>query len=421
MEREPLRTGTTAAENRYYHLQGELYLGRLLNGEYNSELEATQAPEGCGFSLMGSHFVVLNLVVNNITSDWFSASLDSFASLRNTIIPQIESTFFGFLEGLFDNYYCVIDNAMNIVICIQPTDMAMGGTALLGQIVQKTKERLQSLEESGIYLIASISNLCPGLLGLKTAYQQIKELENHRRILGDQEQILQYSILDQPLEVVSSLPLVERKELDCYLDYFQAIRLKDYGLAQKSFLELLDEVFYRVPPPPRLADNVYRTFIHMMFLSINEIRKSADDDVEQMIRPEKLLPDDCSVGEMKENFMQAFDFLKDHRSGNEKQLLPAWYQGLLRYIEDNYADMSLNVSSLAERFSLKPAYLSRAFKEYSEMRLLDYINLIRVRAAKKRILSGITVAQAAAETGFGSVLTMRRAFLKFEGTLPSKI
>lgn len=292
---------------------------------------------------------------------------------------------------------------------------------ILSQIVRRTMERIQALEENGIYISAFLSGIHPGLLGIEGAYRQIRELWDYRRIMNTKDPILQYDNLDQPLDQAASLPQVERQELECYLAYFQAVRMRDYGLALRNFSELLDEVFYRVPPRPQIVDNVYKTFVHMMFLSVNEIRKSADAYIEELIRPERLLQDGISVQQLQQNFIQLFNLLKDYHSGTEKQKIPSWYQSMLRYIENNYSDISLNVSSLAEQFSLKPAYLSRAFKQYSDMRLLDYINLMRVRAAKKRVLSGATVAQAAEEAGFGSVLTMRRAFLKFEGTLPSKI
>ena len=70
---------------------------------------------------------------------------------------------------------------------------------------------------------------------------------------------------------------------------------------------------------------------------------------------------------------------------------------------------------------MNPAFLSNSFKSIAGIRMLDYINMLRVQYAKKRILAGDTVTSAAERSGFGSVLTMRRAFVKFEGTLPSRL
>lgn len=406
-------------EDPVRRLTAELYLGRLLNSEYSNEQEALQAPEGSIFQLTANHYVVLSLSIDDLSANWFSASLDSFSSLRTTIFPVVEKTFYQFLDGIYENYFCIIDRAMSIVIWLQDEDLDRGPEQVYAQIKSRTESRLHLLKEQGIYVTAMLSRICDSIIKIGEAYNQIKELRQFKRIMGTTDSILEYDILD----FSDTPPKGERNEADHIINLFQAIRRKDYYSARECLLECVDELFYTYQPMPRNIVTLYEYFVHLTFLTSMEIRKSIgyNPEIDNLLKPEKIVLGDFSVPEFRKNLADMFDVLLRMQEDDPGNDAPVWYQPLLRYIDMNYTDVTLNVSSLADQFSLNPSYLSNAFKRYSQYRLLDYINNLRVQKARALILTGVPVGQAATMSGFGSILTMRRAFVKFEGLLPSKL
>ena len=58
---------------------------------------------------------------------------------------------------------------------------------------------------------------------------------------------------------------------------------------------------------------------------------------------------------------------------------------------------------------------------YGGQSILDYIHYYRIQEAKILIGRGETLATAAAAVGYSSVLTMSRAFKRYEGTTPGRL
>lgn len=91
------------------------------------------------------------------------------------------------------------------------------------------------------------------------------------------------------------------------------------------------------------------------------------------------------------------------------------------YVKDNYTDMNLSLSTIADQVKLSPKYVSMIFKTATSTGLLDYINFIRIQKAKELLeTTHITVDDAALQVGYSNSKTFRRAFVKFEGTTPGK-
>ncbi len=91
-----------------------------------------------------------------------------------------------------------------------------------------------------------------------------------------------------------------------------------------------------------------------------------------------------------------------------------------KYIQDNYADQILSVTSICERFSISNGHLSRVFKAEVGINVIDYIHNVRVRKAKELIASSdMTFNDIALQVGYTGEWTLRRAFKRYEGLSPS--
>ena len=93
-----------------------------------------------------------------------------------------------------------------------------------------------------------------------------------------------------------------------------------------------------------------------------------------------------------------------------------------QYIRANLQNPELNVNQVAKGIHMNSSYVSSVFKKNTGMRLLEYINLIRVEEAKKLMLQkpDLKMEMVAELTGFSNIRTFRRVFEKYETVAPSK-
>lgn len=94
---------------------------------------------------------------------------------------------------------------------------------------------------------------------------------------------------------------------------------------------------------------------------------------------------------------------------------------LAEYIQQHYADSSLDVSALSRAFSMNLSYMSRIFKRDMGVSPLMYLQSVRVRAAKELLLEPrLTVSAVAEQVGYLSAWTLTRAFKRLEGMTPGQ-
>lgn len=89
-----------------------------------------------------------------------------------------------------------------------------------------------------------------------------------------------------------------------------------------------------------------------------------------------------------------------------------------KYIEANYSE-ELSLEKLSKLFYLSPSYLSRSFKKYRGIALLDYINFVRVAEVKNQLdYLDKKADELTKACGFKSVSNMNKMFKKIMKTSP---
>lgn len=89
------------------------------------------------------------------------------------------------------------------------------------------------------------------------------------------------------------------------------------------------------------------------------------------------------------------------------------------YVEENYADPSLNVNAIADTLQRNQKYISRVFKAETGVGLLTYINNFRIYKAQMLMQEKDgTLEEIAIRVGFNNVRTFRRAWARANGDLP---
>ncbi len=96
------------------------------------------------------------------------------------------------------------------------------------------------------------------------------------------------------------------------------------------------------------------------------------------------------------------------------------YETLCLYVQENFQH-ELTRESVAQRFEIAPAHVSRLFRREGLMRFSDYVNLVRMNRAKFILANyRIPLKEVAASCGYADVAYFCRVFKRFAKTTPGQ-
>lgn len=93
---------------------------------------------------------------------------------------------------------------------------------------------------------------------------------------------------------------------------------------------------------------------------------------------------------------------------------------VLNYINENFAQ-PIRLETLAEHCGITKFHLSREFKRYTGQTIFAYVNILRCKNAELCLAEGMSVTQAAHESGFESLPYFSRTYRKLMGVCPSRV
>ena len=127
------------------------------------------------------------------------------------------------------------------------------------------------------------------------------------------------------------------------------------------------------------------------------------------------------IVEMKYQMLRLLNNICEHNKAKALEAEFKFREKIEEYVEENYYDKDLNVSTIGAYFDMTPSYISRLFKEGTGESLLDYINTIRLKKAKELLLQEeLTVERVGTMVGYSNINTFIRVFKRYEGITPGK-
>ena len=116
--------------------------------------------------------------------------------------------------------------------------------------------------------------------------------------------------------------------------------------------------------------------------------------------------------DVDKNNQSVFMVFNGQKSHHDKQMLK-----IQEHIEKNYGE-NLNTQTLADIFFISRRTLERKFKAATGNSVLEYLQRVRVEAAKQAIESNGQVADAMYAVGYNDSKAFREVFRKFVGITP---
>jgi len=160
---------------------------------------------------------------------------------------------------------------------------------------------------------------------------------------------------------------------------------------------------------------------HRIFYSNNAVIEYAkiEESMKLISKLMSNISDSDNIDEMKKNIYYLLEQVcSNHysKSGSDTT------DKVVAFIEENYADSQLSITSIAEAMNLHPVYLGSLFKERTGEKLLDYIAGYRIEKAKSlmREQPDAPMEDIGKMVGYDNVRTFARVFKKYKGITPAQ-
>jgi YesN/AraC family two-component response regulator len=195
----------------------------------------------------------------------------------------------------------------------------------------------------------------------------------------------------------------------------------DYESAVKVLDELYQQNVVSHGVTPELGKCLFFDLLSTMLKVMNALKIDEKRLFEDVSDPIKHIVNSPSVEVMMNKIKSLCRFICDSvreaRTDQNERLIDR----LMRYIEDNYADNSLSLTSIADHFGMTPQYVSGFFKKQHGQNLTDYMVEIRMNQAKLLLADpGLNIFQVAQQVGYATDIGFIRVFKKIEGITPGK-
>lgn len=263
-----------------------------------------------------------------------------------------------------------------------------------------------------IIMTVAIGGIFFGFEGIHQSYQEACRALDYRMIQG-----ISTIIYADDLKQATSTYCYPNEE-EFYLMNF--VRSGDYNQAEKLLNDLFDENF----KIRRLSPSIGKCFFFDVIstaVKLLDVMNVEGESVFQDTNPvEELLVCD-TVDQMQKKMLDIFkrlcECVNDHKKSHNRELK----EEILTYIEDNYTDVNLSQTMIADHFGISPNYLSNFFHEQTGEKMSAYISRQRVEKAKELLRdTDKNMSTIAYAVGLGSDLSLIRIFKKLVGLTPGQ-
>ncbi|NMA95362.1 MAG: AraC family transcriptional regulator [Clostridiales bacterium] len=311
------------------------------------------------------------------------------------------------LEERYDFYLIEIDNLLGAIINLkyEPED----------ETIEDIKEKIESArkfieEHFHIILTITLSDIAYATASISSAYRQALDTMEHRMILGTGH-ITTYN------DIKVSRPYYNYS-LDEEQRLINFIKSGDYSNSKEILLRVVND---------NSSDSNITVDILKCLLSdlICTIMKAVDeeDNLDVLMQGSAIesILGSSDIVEMKYQMLRLLNNICEHNKAKALEAEFKFREKIEEYVEENYYDKDLNVSTIGAYFDMTPSYISRLFKEGTGESLLDYINTIRLKKAKELLLQEeLTVERVGTMVGYSNINTFIRVFKRYEGITPGK-
>ena len=255
----------------------------------------------------------------------------------------------------------------------------------------------------------------PGIIiGIGDSTDRISKVyESYRQAL----EVVEYSRLNDSKSIVFYNELPKSDDMYYFPVEFENKFIKVISCGRDAeALKMIDELYKSNFEKRTLSSERTKELFAELLSSIDKIRQM-------------YFPDEERISYQVSNFTvkSFFEYLNDFAYSAcenmkvfDENSLTSRFKEIIEYVNENYQDNNLSLTSLAETFGFSDiSSISRSFKKHLNENFSSYLERIRIEKACEMLRAGMQVKEVSDKTGYLSDVSFRRAFKKKLGISPS--
>lgn len=387
------------------------FLARLLKGRIDKGTNIKAVLKQYNMDFFFKSFAVMLFYIEKVSEAFQESGIEANEDSTELIHFIIKNV----VEELAarDNlgYVIEVDNMLTCIMCFNSDDQEKAKTDMYN-IANSSKTFFEN--KFGIQISVSMSNIHHSYTDLPLSYQEAADAMDYMRLIANNFIIQYSSIKKNEAEGGCGIISFEReKKLE------NTILSRDFAEAERILNQIFEEDIYKSTYPIQILKCKMFGLINIMFTVVHELSINLDDDFLNDLKPIDMLLSCETLPDLKSRMVQILYSLNEFIENKEQNI--KLKERIIDYVNTNYCNKELSVASIADVFKLNMSYLSRAFKEQTNMGLLTYIHLVRINSAKKLLEeTKMSIKDISEKTGFYNCPSMIRLFKKYEGISPGK-
>lgn len=390
----------------------DLFFHNILSGSfYRTKEELMSDAAEIGLNFPHSQFVVASIKID----EWEAPFHGSRESLHKDDVWDMFFILRNVFQEIFAGDGCIAEGARykGRFVLVLNSDFSENW---MEQLRKKAEYALDVLDkEFNLSAVAAFSRLVESILKVDRGYKDTEDVHDYVQVISEDMSTVFYDDLTPANKMQSELSYIELQT-----SLRGCIRRFDTDGARYATSELISREFYDSPPTIHIFRFRVYGLVNSLLYILEELRAVMGSEEYEKLDVGPRLTEASTLSEILTEVEYIYDQLDEYAQHRDGDTQPKWVAKIRQYIDENFSDVNVTVSSAANHFGMTPSYCTRAFKRYIGLSLFDYIQQKRIEAAKKLLAQNLSLTQVCEQVGFSSTLTMNRAFKRYEGVSPGK-
>lgn len=260
----------------------------------------------------------------------------------------------------------------------------------------------------------SVSGCHAGYSGIRTAYREAEEAMEYLSLLGRERLVF---FREWKRENGRTAGISFQKDLELFS---QSVASKDTENAERILSRIFKDWIEGCSHSAGLIRHRMNQVTGSFIAAAEDLDLACGGGFPDIMPMIDVLLQCRSQAELQERIRELLAGLSRFIREREERT-PDLQQQVVRYINENYGNSSVNVSAIADAFSLGIPNLSRLFKKSMGIGPLEYLQLLRIGKAKRLLEDGDeNLKEIIGKVGFDNDVSFIRVFKKYEGITPGQ-
>jgi two-component system, response regulator YesN len=264
----------------------------------------------------------------------------------------------------------------------------------------------------GVDMVVGIGSSYEDMGGITTSYFESSTAADYLAIKGLRG-VRHFVQIDFVNSIVQWYPERLMESLEWYLQQW------DIEKMEVTLREIADKI-KREDTPIYLVKCLCFNILNMLIRQIYQVKREMPHLREEFYDIVSLTQFETIDGLIDE-IMRISRVVVNSLQASEPESEPALEERIMDYVKMHYGDANFTIHSVADRFTITPAYLRRVFKKKTGITLSEYVELLRMQHASQLLKeSDESLSEIVYKIGYLNVSSFIRKFRQETGMTPGE-